>query len=192
MYSPLGCRAAPRGETTLGFVSGSARHQSERWGGDDNGYRWPELSVISPRYFNRSAHPSGGLGEDPKGIPSNILPYMMQVASGRLETLEVDGGDWETHCVAMERLQDEVGIRALNLGTGVGVSVLELIATFEGVSGVAVPTRLLRGSLVMWRCSSQTPGRWRRRGGGGPVLTWMRCVRTRGGSRAGIVANTQT
>jgi UDP-glucose 4-epimerase len=124
--------------------------------------RWPELSVISLRYFNPiGAHPSGELGEDPKGIPGNILPYMMQVATGRLEKLEVYGGDWETpdgsgirdyihvmdvaeaHCIAMERLQDEVGMRALNLGTGVGVSVLELIATFEGVSGVAVPYEII-------------------------------------------------
>lgn len=124
--------------------------------------RWPELSVISLRYFNPiGAHPSGELGEDPKGIPSNVLPYMMQVAVGRLEKLQVYGGDWETrdgsgvrdyihvmdvaeaHCVAMEHLGDEVGMRAFNLGTGVGVSVLELIAAFQQVSGMTIPYEII-------------------------------------------------
>lgn len=124
--------------------------------------RWPDLSVISLRYFNPiGAHPSGVLGEDPKGIPGNVLPYMMQVAVGRLEKLQVYGGDWETpdgtgvrdyihvmdvaeaHCVAMEHLADETGMRAFNLGTGVGVSVLELLATLQQVSGVTIPYEII-------------------------------------------------
>jgi UDP-glucose 4-epimerase len=119
--------------------------------------RWPGLSIVSLRYFNPiGAHPSGALGEDPKGVPSNVLPYMMQVAVGRLEKLQVFGGDWETpdgsavrdyihvmdvaeaHCVAMEHLDEEPGLRAFNLGAGTGVSVLELLATVQHVSGVAI------------------------------------------------------
>lgn len=124
--------------------------------------RRPELSVVSLRYFNPiGGHPSGALGEDPKGVPSNVLPYMMQVAVGRLEKLQVYGGDWETpdgsgvrdyihvldvaeaHCVAMEHLDDENGLRAFNLGTGVGVSVLELLAAFQEVSGVIIPYEII-------------------------------------------------
>jgi UDP-glucose 4-epimerase len=116
------------------------------------------LSAISLRYFNPiGAHPTGALGEDPKGVPSNVLPYMMQVAVGRREKLQVYGGDWETpdgsgvrdyvhvmdvaeaHCIALDHLDDEAGVRAFNVGTGVGVSVLELITAFEAVSGVTVP-----------------------------------------------------
>lgn len=124
--------------------------------------RWPALSAISLRYFNPiGAHPTGALGEDPKGIPGNVLPYMMQVAVGRRQKLQLFGGDWETpdgsgvrdyvhvmdvaeaHCVALEHLDDETGLRAFNLGTGVGISVLELIAAFESASGVSVPVEVI-------------------------------------------------
>jgi UDP-glucose 4-epimerase len=124
--------------------------------------RWPELSVVSLRYFNPiGAHPSGALGEDPKGIPNNVLPYMLQVAVGRLERLQVYGGDWETpdgsgvrdyihvmdlaeaHCLAMEHLDEETGLRAFNLGAGTGVSVLQLIAAVEEASGVAIPSEIV-------------------------------------------------
>lgn len=124
--------------------------------------RWPGLSVVSLRYFNPiGAHPSGALGEDPKGVPSNVLPYMMQVAVGRLEKLQVFGGDWETpdgsavrdyihvvdlaeaHCVAMEHLDDELGMRAFNLGAGAGVSVLELLAAVQHVSGMTIPYEVI-------------------------------------------------
>ena len=124
--------------------------------------RWPELSVVSLRYFNPiGGHPSGDLGEDPKGIPSNVLPYMMQVAVGRLDKLQVYGGDWETpdgsgvrdyihvldvaeaHCVALEHLDEQAGLRAFNLGTGVGVSVLELITAFERASGLKIPYEVI-------------------------------------------------
>jgi UDP-glucose 4-epimerase len=124
--------------------------------------RWPELSVVSLRYFNPiGGHPTGALGEDPKGVPSNVLPYMMQVAVGRLEKLQVYGGNWETpdgsgvrdyihvldvaeaHCVAVEHLDDETGLRAFNLGTGTGVSVLELIAAFQRVNGVTIPYEII-------------------------------------------------
>jgi len=124
--------------------------------------RWPELSVVSLRYFNPiGAHPSGDLGEDPKGIPSNVLPYMLQVAVGRLARLQVYGGDWETpdgsgvrdyihvvdvaqaHCLALDHLDEEAGLRAFNLGAGIGVSVLELLAAVQEVSGVAISYEII-------------------------------------------------
>lgn len=124
--------------------------------------RWAELSAVSLRYFNPiGAHASGELGEDPKGVPSNVLPYMLQVAVGRRERLQVYGGDWDTpdgsgvrdyihvmdlaeaHCVAMEHLDEEAGLRAFNLGTGTGVSVLQLIAAVEEASGVAIPYEIV-------------------------------------------------
>jgi UDP-glucose 4-epimerase len=124
--------------------------------------RHPDLSVIALRYFNPiGAHPSGGLGEDPRGIPSNVLPYIMQVAVGRLERLEVYGDDYDTvdgtgvrdyihvmdvaeaHCLALDHLDDETGMRALNIGTGSGVSVLQLLATFGEVNGITIPYRMV-------------------------------------------------
>jgi UDP-glucose 4-epimerase len=117
-----------------------------------------ELSVVSLRYFNPAgAHPSGLIGESPRGVPSNVVPYMMQVALGKLGELRVFGRDYDTpdgsairdyihvmdvaqaHRLALEHLDDERGMRALNLGTGTGSSVLELISTFEQTCGVQVP-----------------------------------------------------
>jgi UDP-glucose 4-epimerase len=119
----------------------------------------PDLSVIALRYFNPvGAHPGGGLGEDPRGVPSNVLPYIMQVAVGRLERLEIYGADYSTvdgtgvrdyihvmdvadaHCVALDHLADEPGMmRAFNIGTGSGVSVLQLLSAVEKVTGTAIP-----------------------------------------------------
>jgi UDP-glucose 4-epimerase len=130
---------------------------------EDACLRWPALSVISLRYFNPiGAHSTGALGEDPKGEPSNLLPYMMQVAVGRRPRLQVYGGDWETpdgsgvrdfihvmdvaeaHCLALDHhLDDEAGLQAFNVGTGVGISVLELISAFEAASGIAVPYEVI-------------------------------------------------
>jgi UDP-glucose 4-epimerase len=127
---------------------------------DDACHRHAELSVIALRYFNPiGAHPSGSLGEDPRGVPSNIVPYMMQVAVGRLERLEVYGDDYDTpdgsgvrdyihvmdvaeaHCTALEHLDDEPGMRSFNLGTGTGISVLELLSEFQRSTGQTIPYR---------------------------------------------------
>lgn len=124
--------------------------------------RFPELSVVSLRYFNPiGAHPSGALGEDPKGIPSNVLPYMLRVVVGRLPRLQVYGDDFETrdgsgvrdyihvmdvaeaHCLALDHVDDEPGMRVFNLGTGQGVSVLELIAAVEEAAGLAIPYEVI-------------------------------------------------
>jgi len=120
--------------------------------------RHPELRVLALRYFNPvGAHPSGLLGEDPLGVPNNVMPYLTQVAVGRLERLPVLGTDYPTpdgscvrdyvhvvdvadgHRVALGHLIDAPGLRVRNLGTGVGTSVLELVAAFEQASGRPVP-----------------------------------------------------
>jgi UDP-glucose 4-epimerase len=120
--------------------------------------RYSALSVVSLRYFNPvGAHPSGELGEDPRGVPTNLMPHMMQVAVGRLPKLQVFGVDYPTadgsgvrdyihvmdvaqaHRVALEHLADQQGTRALNLGTGTGISVLQLIAAFQEECGVTIP-----------------------------------------------------
>ncbi|MDT7723841.1 MAG: UDP-glucose 4-epimerase [Actinomycetota bacterium] len=123
--------------------------------------RYPELAVIALRYFNPvGAHPSGKLGEDPLGLPNNVMPYMMQVAVGRLAELPVFGNDYPTpdgtcvrdyihvtdladgHRLAAEHLADEPGLRVFNLGTGTGVSVLELVKAFGEACGRQIPYRI--------------------------------------------------
>lgn len=113
--------------------------------------RW---NTILLRYFNPvGAHKSGSIGEDPNGIPNNLMPYISQVAVGKLEKLSVFGGDYPTtdgtgvrdyihvvdlakgHIKAVEKLNKKPGAVAYNLGTGQGYSVLEMIAAFENASG---------------------------------------------------------
>jgi|UPI000581A2FA UDP-glucose 4-epimerase len=111
------------------------------------------------RYFNPiGAHPSGKIGEDPQGIPNNLMPFVAQVCVGRREKLSVFGDDYDTpdgtgvrdyihvvdlakgHVAALEKLySDQVGCRAVNLGTGQGVSVLELVKGMGKATGKAVP-----------------------------------------------------
>lgn len=118
----------------------------------------PDLAAISLRYFNPAgAHPSGHIGERPHGIPGNIVPHIMKVAAGQLEKLHIFGGDYDTadgtavrdyihvmdvaqaHVLALEHLEDRNGPRALNLGTGRGLSVLELVKAFEEACGISLP-----------------------------------------------------
>ncbi|MCA9397841.1 UDP-glucose 4-epimerase GalE [candidate division WWE3 bacterium] len=117
-----------------------------------------EWNCILLRYFNPiGAHESGQIGEDPHGIPNNLMPYVLKVAIGELRQLQVFGDDYPTpdgtgvrdyihvvdlalgHIKALERLADNPGIAAYNLGTGKGYSVFEVIEAFERVSGVKVP-----------------------------------------------------
>ena len=114
----------------------------------------PELSVVLLRYFNPiGAHKSGLIGENPNGIPNNLMPYITQVAVGKLERLGVFGNDYPTpdgtgvrdyihvsdlaegHVAALAYLQDHEGIDAFNLGSGKGTSVLELVRAFEQACG---------------------------------------------------------
>ena len=118
----------------------------------------PEWNVILLRYFNPiGAHKSGRIGEDPKGIPNNLLPYIAQVAVGKREKLGVFGNDYDTpdgtgvrdyihvvdlaagHVKAIEKLQDHPGVEVYNLGTGNGYSVLQVVAAFEKACGHAIP-----------------------------------------------------
>ena len=119
---------------------------------------YPTWAVALLRYFNPiGAHESGMIGEDPVGIPNNLVPYITQVASGKLAKLRVFGDDYATpdgtgvrdyihvvdlakgHVAACDYLQKHVGCEVFNLGTGVGYSVLDLVKTFERVNGVAIP-----------------------------------------------------
>ncbi|MBC7960883.1 MAG: UDP-glucose 4-epimerase GalE [Vallitaleaceae bacterium] len=118
----------------------------------------PEWNVILLRYFNPvGAHKSGLIGENPKGIPNNLVPYITQVAVGKLEYLNVYGLDYDTvdgsgvrdyihvvdlalgHIKAIEQLKENKGVLIYNLGTGIGYSVLQMVKSFEAVSGKEIP-----------------------------------------------------
>ncbi|KAK8618039.1 hypothetical protein V6N13_115914 [Hibiscus sabdariffa] len=113
----------------------------------------PDWHIILLRYFNPvGAHESGKIGEDPKGIPNNLMPYIQQVAVGRLPELNVYGHDYPTKdgSALMAILlhlgsfftTDKIGCVAYNLGTGCGTSVLEMVAAFEKASGKKIPIKL--------------------------------------------------
>lgn len=120
--------------------------------------RHPDWSVACLRYFNPvGAHASGRIGEDPTGIPNNLMPYIAQVAVGRRERLQVFGGDYDTpdgtgvrdyihvtdlvdgHVATLRLLERNTGLYPINLGTGRGVSVLEMVTAFEAAAGVEIP-----------------------------------------------------
>ncbi len=121
----------------------------------------PDWSISLLRYFNPiGAHESGLIGEDPNGIPNNLLPYVAQVAAGKLAELPVHGDDYDTpdgtcirdyihvvdlaqgHLAALEYVAEHQGIEAVNLGTGNGTSVLEVLHAFEKACGFALPYRV--------------------------------------------------
>lgn len=120
----------------------------------------PAWSVVLLRYFNPiGAHKSGLIGEDPNGIPNNLLPYIAQVASGKLKCLSVYGNDYETadgtgvrdyihvvdlakgHLKALNKL--DPGVRTYNLGTGTGYSVLDVVTAFQKASGVDIAYKIV-------------------------------------------------
>jgi UDP-glucose 4-epimerase len=122
----------------------------------------PAWHITLLRYFNPiGAHASGLIGEDPNGLPNNLLPFVSQVAVGKLEKLKVFGNDYDTpdgtgvrdyihvvdlakgHVAALKKLEDQATVTAYNLGTGKGVSVLEIIAAFEKASGKKVPYEIV-------------------------------------------------
>ena len=122
----------------------------------------PEWRIARLRYFNPiGAHESGLIGEDPNGIPNNLLPYIAQVAIGKLAQLSVFGGDYPTqdgtgvrdyihvvdladgHLKALQALNDRGGMITCNLGTGQGYSVLEMIQALEQASGRSVPYQIV-------------------------------------------------
>lgn len=120
----------------------------------------PQISISVLRYFNPiGAHESGLIGESPNGVPNNIMPYLTQVAKGKLSKLRVFGNDYSTsdgtgvrdyihvvdlaegHVAALE--SENCGVGIYNLGTGKGTSVLELIKAFEDVNGVEIPYEIV-------------------------------------------------
>lgn len=122
----------------------------------------PRWSIALLRYFNPvGAHHSGMIGEDPNGLPNNLLPYVSQVAIGKLKQLSVFGADYPTqdgtgvrdyihvqdlaegHLSALRTIVQKNGVNIWNLGTGVGYSVLEMIRAFERASGRAVPYQVV-------------------------------------------------
>jgi len=121
----------------------------------------PDWNVALLRYFNPvGAHESGRIGEDPEGIPNNLMPYISQVAVGKLEELAVFGDDYPTHdgtgvrdfihvvdlalghLKALEKLDEKPGVVTYNLGTGQGYSVLDLVKAFARASGREIPYRI--------------------------------------------------
>lgn len=145
----------PLGETTNPY--GATKSMQERiltdiWKSDN------EWRVMLLRYFNPiGAHESGKIGEDPKGIPNNLLPYVAQVASGKLEKVHVFGNDYPTpdgtgvrdyihvvdlakgHVSAIRGMENLEGVNIFNLGTGVGYSVLDIIKAFDKACGKELP-----------------------------------------------------
>ncbi|MEL0630287.1 UDP-glucose 4-epimerase GalE [Psychromonas aquatilis] len=122
----------------------------------------PRWAFVILRYFNPvGAHISGLIGEDPNGIPNNLLPYIAQVSVGKLKALGVFGDDYDTadgtgvrdyihvvdlalgHLKALKRIEDEAGLFTYNLGTGNGYSVLDMIKAFEKASGKTIPYNIL-------------------------------------------------
>lgn len=121
----------------------------------------PQFSMTILRYFNPvGAHESGLIGEDPNGIPNNLLPYISQVAIGKLQQLSVFGSDYPTHdgtgvrdyihvvdlaighLKALNRHENDAGLHIYNLGTGTGYSVLDMVHAFEKVNDIKIPYRL--------------------------------------------------
>ena len=121
----------------------------------------PEWGIVLLRYFNPiGAHESGMIGEDPRGIPNNLMPYITQVAIGRREKLSVFGNDYDTpdgtgvrdyihvvdlargHVAAVKYVAEHKGCDVFNLGTGTGYSVLDMVNAFQKVNGVAVPYQI--------------------------------------------------
>lgn len=120
-----------------------------------------EWNIARLRYFNPvGAHESGLIGEDPTGIPNNLMPYVTQVASGKLKELSVFGNDYDTpdgtgvrdyihvldlaagHLKALDKLNENPGLVTYNLGTGIGYSVLDVIKAFENENNLEIPHRI--------------------------------------------------
>lgn len=117
-----------------------------------------EWNVVLLRYFNPiGAHKSGLIGENPNGVPNNLMPYITQVAVGRLDHLNIFGDDYDTpdgtgvrdyihvvdlargHVKALKAIDDKCGVEVYNLGTGIGYSVLDLVKAFKKATGVKIP-----------------------------------------------------
>jgi UDP-glucose 4-epimerase len=122
----------------------------------------PTFNIAILRYFNPiGAHKSGMIGEEPNGIPNNLMPYITKVAIGQLDIVKIFGNDYETHdgtgvrdyihvvdlakghVKALEKLRTNPGLVTYNLGTGIGYSVLDLIKTFSRVNKIEIPYEIV-------------------------------------------------
>lgn len=139
-------------------------------------YADKEWNVILLRYFNPiGAHESGLMGENPNGIPNNLMPYITQVAVGKLECLGVFGNDYNTpdgtgvrdyihvvdlalgHVKAIEKIHENPGLKIYNLGTGHGYSVLDIVKNFEAASGIHIPYKIMprrAGDIAQCYCDA--------------------------------------
>ena len=145
----------------------------------------PDFCAVLLRYFNPiGGHDSGLLGDDPNGIPNNLMPYIARVAAGQLEKLTIFGGDYETpdgtcqrdylhvvdlavgHLKALEYAADHEGVEAFNLGTGNGVSVMELVTAFETANEMKLPY------VVGPRRDGDLPAFWADAAKANEVLGW--------------------
>ena len=149
----------------------------------------PNFRAVSLRYFNPiGAHPSGDIGEDPTGIPNNLLPFITQVAVGKREKLSVFGGEYPTsdgtcvrdylhvmdlaegHVAAIDWLATQSsfhGVEAFNLGTGNGISVLEIIASFEAATTLNIPYQIIEPR------AGDLPAFWANTEKASNVLNWQ-------------------
>ena len=145
----------------------------------------PEFCAVLLRYFNPiGAHPSGLLGDDPNGIPNNLMPYVARVAAGQLKQLTIFGNDYDTpdgtclrdylhvvdlakgHLAALEYAEAHTGAEAFNLGTGNGISVLEIVNAFMEENHIAVPY------TIGPRRDGDLPGFWANADKARDVLGW--------------------
>lgn len=149
----------PVGGTTNSY--GTSKYMVERIL-EDTTKAFPQFSAVILRYFNPvGAHESGLIGEDPNGIPNNLMPFISQVAVGKRSELSVFGSDYDTHdgtgvrdyihvvdlaighLKALEKHQNDAGFHVYNLGTGMGYSVLDMVKAFEQANGIQVPYKLV-------------------------------------------------
>ncbi|AGH37892.1 UDP-glucose 4-epimerase [Bibersteinia trehalosi USDA-ARS-USMARC-188] len=149
----------PVGGTTNPY--GTSKYMVERIL-EDTTKAFPQFSAVILRYFNPvGAHESGLIGEDPNGIPNNLMPFISQVAVGKRSELSVFGSDYDTHdgtgvrdyihvvdlaighLKALEKHQNDAGFHVYNLGTGTGYSVLDMVKAFEQANGIQVPYKLV-------------------------------------------------
>lgn len=149
----------PVGGTTNPY--GTSKYMVERIL-EDTTKAFPQFSAVVLRYFNPvGAHTSGLIGEDPNGIPNNLMPFISQVAVGKRTELSVFGSDYPTHdgtgvrdyihvvdlalghLKALEKHQNDTGFHVYNLGTGTGYSVLDMVKAFEKANNIAVPYKLV-------------------------------------------------
>ncbi|GAB1671381.1 UDP-glucose 4-epimerase GalE [Mannheimia haemolytica] len=151
--------SCPVGGTTNPY--GTSKYMVERIL-EDTVKAFPQLSAVVLRYFNPvGAHESGLIGEDPNGIPNNLMPFISQVAVGKLPQLSVFGGDYNTHdgtgvrdyihvvdlalghLKALDKHQNDAGFHVYNLGTGTGYSVLDMVKAFEAANGITIPYKVV-------------------------------------------------